>query len=86
MFEFGISGMGSNGFMNMVMQNDVAVQEAFAEFEETLRDAEVAISPILVFQNILEEKGIKEKDLTYADKQRMKRIIEKVSAGGFYNE
>ena len=82
MFNVGITGMGQNGFMNMIMQSDEDTQRAIAEFDKRISELGYMAPPALVFKDVLDDLGIREKDLTYADKERIKRKIESVSTGG----
>lgn len=82
MFEFGVSNIGRNGFMNMVMQNDADIQAAFAEFDKRVEELGHVAHPALLFQEVLDDMFIREKDLTHMDKERIKRKIESVSKGG----
>ena len=86
MFNVGITGMGSNGFMNMIMQSDEQTQAAIAEFDKRISELGYAIPPAVVFQNVLDDMNIKKNDLTLADRKRIERKVEEVSAGGFRYE
>lgn len=81
MFNVGITGMGNNGFMNMIMQSDADTQAAIEEFDKRVAELGHVAHPALLFQEVLDDMFIKEKDLTHRDKERIKRKIESVSKG-----
>ena len=86
MFNVGITGMGQNGFMNMIMQSDEDTQRVITEFDKRISELGHAVPPALVFKDVLDDLGIREKDLTHADRERIKRKIEEVSKGGLNYE
>ena len=86
MFNVGITGMGSNGFMNMIMQSDADTQAAIEEFDKRISELDYSIPPAVVFEQVLEDMRIKKSDLMYADRKRIERKVEEVSAGGFRYE
>ena len=85
MFNVGISNMGSNGFVNMVLTSAECSDTILKELDK--RALELGhIAPQILFEQILAEKGIRESDLMYADRKRIERKVEEVSAGGFRYE
>ena len=80
MFNMGISGLGRNGFMNMVAQSQVDADAVINKFEEYIK---LGYCSSVALASTYEDLGITEANLTEFDKNRIKRKVEENMAGGW---
>lgn len=75
MYNFGINGIGTNGFMNQIMQSSSDADLLIKDFENAIK---AGYDPNDVKDSILKQRGIKESDLTDSDIARINRRVEKI--------
>lgn len=86
MFNMGISGLGQNGFMNMIATSQEKTDIVLADFDKIISELGYACPPQEILAEILKSNRISENDLTDFDKRRLMRKVEEVLNGGIYNE
>lgn len=75
MYIFGLTDMGRNGFMNQIMQSSSDADLIIRDFEAAI---EAGYNPNDVKEQILNNRGIKESDLTDMDINRINRRVENI--------
>ena len=85
MYDFSVSGMGHNGFMNQIMQSQQDTDMLIKDFEEAIA---AGYNPNDIRDEIFAKRNVSESDLTYNDKQRLIRKVEAAwkTAQEAYNE
>ena len=85
MYDYSISGMGHNGFMNQIMQSQQDTDMLIKDFEEAIA---AGYNPNDIRDEIFAKRNVSESDLTYNDKQRLIRKVEAAwkTAQEAYNE
>lgn len=85
MYDFSISGMGSNGFMNQIIQSQQNADTLIKDFENAIA---AGYNPNEIRDEIFAKRNLTEDDLTYNDKQRLIRKVEAAwkTAQEAYNE
>ena len=86
MFNMSISGLGQNGFMNMIATSQEKTDIMLADFDKIISELGYACPPQEILAEILKLNRISENDLTDFDKRRLMRKVEEVLNGGIYNE
>ena len=87
MYDYSITGMGHNGFMNQIMQSQQDTDILIKDFENAIA---AGYNPNEVRDDIFAKRNLSENDLTYNDKQRLIRKVEAIwqeaQKGGINNE
>lgn len=65
-----------NGFNAMIMQSQQDTDKVIRELEVAV---EAGYNPNIAFSQVLERCGVRERDLTDFDRQRLKRKVEQIS-------
>jgi hypothetical protein len=86
MFNMSISGLGQNGFMNMIATSQEKTDIMLADFDKIISELGYTYPPQEILAEILKLNRISENDLTDFDKRRLMRKVEEVLNGGIYNE
>lgn len=86
MFNMSISGLGQNGFMNMIATSQEKTDIVLADFDKIISELGYTCPPQEILAEILKSNRISENDLTDFDKRRLMRKVEEVLNGGIYNE
>lgn len=73
MYDFSISGMGSNGFMNQIMQSQQNADTLIKDFEDAIA---AGYNPNEIKDEVFAKRHLTEGDLTYNDQQRLIRKVE----------
>jgi len=82
MYKVGMVGMGRNGFMNQIMQSQQDTDKLIQDFEQYIK---AGYNPNAVADKIFQNRGIRETDLTAADKKRLERKVEEIWQAYQYN-
>ena len=75
MMQIGLVGMGTNGFMNHIMQSDQDYNKIMKTCEELLA---MGYGPAIVIEHACSRNGININSLTDVDKQRLIKKVEEV--------